>query len=168
LSLLTPIDSGHANLGDDVTLKLVRPLNADGATVLPADWLLHGRVTKVKRAGKNCKQGQIVWKLDPLKTPGGNRLKVQRVRSYPFKYRVTSGDPVWVPLATPWTTIGAAARFTVPLGVGVALSPLWLPFGILMALGNDCEGQAGKEEWLPPGFGDLFAISKGVRVKPLH
>lgn len=53
LSLLTPLDSGHANFGDDVTLKLVRPLVADGATVLPTEWIVHGKVTKVKRAGKN-------------------------------------------------------------------------------------------------------------------
>src|SRR5579863_2493928 len=69
LSLLTPIDSGHANLGDDVALKLVRPLMADGATVLPAEWIVHGKVTKVKRAGKNCKEGEVVWKLDSIKTP---------------------------------------------------------------------------------------------------
>jgi hypothetical protein len=164
LSLLTPIDSGHANLGDDVTLKLVRPLLAEGATVLPAEWILRGKVTKVKRAGKNCNDGQLVWQLDPIKTPGGDQLKVQRVHSYPFN-SAGSGDPAWVPLDTPLTKIGGAAKFTGLLAVSIALSPLLIPLGI--AATERCKGRAGVEKSLTLGLGDLFAVSKTVPVKPL-
>ncbi len=165
ISLLTPVDSGHANVGDDVTVKLVRPLMADGATVLPAEWILHGKVTKVKRAGKNCNDGTVVWQFDRIQTPGGDRLKVQRVYSYPFKYFVTSGDPVWVPLDTPLTKIGVATKFTGALAFTVALAPIVIPMAILMA--EPCERKAGEEESLPAGLEDLFAVSKDVRVKPL-
>jgi hypothetical protein len=163
LSLLTPIDSGHANLGDDVTLKLVRPLVADGATVLPAEWIVHGKVTKVKRAGKNCKEGEVVWKLDSIKTPRGDLLKVQRVHSYPYQDFV--GDPVWVPLDTPWTKIGGAARFTGLLAVSIPLSPLLIPMAIFAT--ERCGGKAGEEQSIPLGLGDLFAVSKDVRVRRL-
>jgi hypothetical protein len=164
LSLLTPTDSGHANVGDDVTLKLVRPLVADGATVLPAEWIVHGKVTKTKRAGKNCKDGQVVWELDRIKTPGGDQLKVQRVYAYPSN-SASPGDPVWVPLDTPLTKIGGAAKFTGLLAVSIALSPLLIPLGI--AATTRCEGRAGEEQSLPLGLGDLFAVSRDVRVEPL-
>jgi hypothetical protein len=165
LSLLTPIDSGHAKLGDEVRLKLVRPLIADGAIVLPAKWILRGKVTKVKRAGKDCRDGQVVWQLDRIKTPRGDQLKVQRVHSYPFKYRVGSSDPVWVPLDTPLTKIGGAAKFTGLLAFTIALSPLLIPMGILMT--ERCEGEAGEEQSLPLELGDLFAVSRDVRLAPL-
>lgn len=165
VSLLTPIDSGHANVGDDVTLKLIRPLIAEGAIILPAEWTVHAKVTKVKRAGNNCNDGNIVWKLDSVKTPGGDYLKVQEVYSYPLKYSVSSGDPEWVPLDTPLTKIGGAAKFTGALAVSIALSPLLIPMAI--AATERCEGRAGEEKSLPAGLGDLFAISKSLRVKPL-
>ncbi len=165
LSLLTPIDSGHANLGDDVTLKLVRPLMADGATVLPADWIVHGKVMKVKRAGKNCQEGEVTWKLDRIQTPKGDQLKVQRVHSYPQKLYVVGGDPVWVPLDTPLTKIGGAAKFTGLLAVSIPLSPLLIPMAIFAT--EPCEGKAGEEQSLPIGLGELFAVSKSMRVRPL-
>ena len=165
LSLLTPIDSSHAKVGDAVTLELLRPLIADGAIVLPAEWILHGKVTSVKHAGKNCNDGKVVWQLDLIKTPGGNQLKVQRVKSYPLKYSVGSGNPAWVPLDTPLTRIGSAAKFTGLLAATIALSPLLIPMGIAMT--ERCEGKAGEQQSLPAGLGDLFAVSKDIRVKPL-
>ncbi len=164
LSLLTPLDSSHANLGDDVTLKLARPLIADGAIVLPAEWILHGKVTEVRRAGKNCRDGRVVWQLDRIKTPGGDQLKVQRVYSYPYNSTIP-GDPVWVPLDTPLTKIGGAAKFTGLLVVSVALSPLFVPMAI--AATERCEGKAGQEQSLPVGLGDLYAVSKDAHVHPL-
>ena len=164
LSLLTPVDSGRAKLGDEVTLKLVRPLIADGAIVLPSEWILHGKVTKVKRAGKNCRDGQVVWQIDRIKTPGGNRLKVQRVHSYPYNSSLP-GDPVWVPLDTPFAKVGGAAEFAGLLAFTVALSPLLIPMAIFMT--EPCKRKAGNEQSLPAGLGDLFAVSKDVRVVPL-
>jgi hypothetical protein len=58
LSLVTPLDSGQAHVGDEISFKLERDLNADQLTALPKDWVVHGRITKVTRAGKNCKSGR--------------------------------------------------------------------------------------------------------------
>jgi hypothetical protein len=167
LSLMTPIDSGHAKLGDEVTMKLARPLVADGATVLPVEWVVHGRITKVKRAGKNCKDGQVAWKIDPITTPGGDQLRVQEVHSYPFKY-VVSGDPVWVPLDTPLTKIGGAAEVGVAIPAAVALSPLFVLMALATSDGPGCAGVVGSEKSLPVGHRDLFAVSKDVRVRPIQ
>jgi hypothetical protein len=165
---MTAIDSGRANLGDDMTWKLVRPLVADGVTVLPAEWIVHGRVTKVERAGKNCNDGQIVWKLDPVKTPGGERIKVQRVQSYPFKYSVRSGDPVWVPLDRPLKkVVVGAAEVTSGLALAIALSPLLIPMALASSDPDTCGGKAGKERTLPIGLGELYAVSKGARIRAL-
>lgn len=166
LTLLTPMDSGHAKPGDDVKFKLARPLISDGAIVLPAEWIVHGKVKKVKRAGKNCRDGQVVWKLDLVKTPAGDQLEVQEVSSYPLKYFVASGDPLWVPLDTPLKKIGGAAKTTTVLAGTIALSPLLVPLAI--ATTEKCEGKAGEEQSVAAGRGSLAAISKDKRVSPLR
>lgn len=61
-ALVQPLDSAAAKVGDDVPLRLIRPLVVKGVTLLPAGILAHGRVTKVKRA-KKCGDGQIEWEL---------------------------------------------------------------------------------------------------------
>jgi len=164
LTLSTPLDSGHANLGDDVTLKLVRPLVADGTTVLPAGWIVHAKVTKVKRAGKNCSPGQLAWKLDPIKTPAGDLLKVQKVYSYPANLG-TGYPPPWVPLDRPLKRISVgAAKTTGALVVFIALSPFTIPMAIALALGDRCGGETGAEQTL---YGDFVAVSNDMRVAPL-
>ena len=164
LILETPIDSGHANLGDDVTLKLVRPLVADGAIILPSDWIVHAKVTKVKRAGKNCSPGQLAWKLDPIKTPGGDLLKVQKVDSYPANLG-TGYPPQWVPLDRPLKRISVgAAKNTGALVLFIAAAPFTVPLAIALSIDGRCRGGAGAEQ---ARYGDFVAVSKNVRVTPL-
>ncbi len=43
LSLVTPLDSRRAQVGEEVELKLARPLVVDGVTVLPLDWAVRGQ-----------------------------------------------------------------------------------------------------------------------------
>jgi hypothetical protein len=54
LTLLSPLDTAKAKVGDDVPMLLARPLVVDGVTLLPIDDVLHGRVTKVKNLDKKC------------------------------------------------------------------------------------------------------------------
>ncbi len=76
LQLLTSLNSGSAKVGNDVSLKVFLPLNSDGVTILPAGWRVRGRITKVIRADKNCKQGKIAWQLDQISTADGSKITI--------------------------------------------------------------------------------------------
>ena len=80
MSLATTLNSRRAEVGDDVVLKLIKPLIADGVTILPANWPVRGRITDVRHAGKNCQPGSIHWEFQPLTLTGG---KVIEIRSIP-------------------------------------------------------------------------------------
>jgi hypothetical protein len=72
---LQPIDSTTAKEGDQVPLKLVRSVVIDGVTVLSEGELVYGRVTRVKRAGKNCHDGAVKWKVDSITFPDSTQAK---------------------------------------------------------------------------------------------
>jgi len=163
LSLLTRLDSAHAQVGDEVSAKLDRPLIAEGVTVLPSDWIVRGTVTKVKRAGKNCHAGEITWKLRSVITPNANRLRVQQVNSYPFNPN-RIGDPEWVPLDTAWMKVRKTSAFVGVVVVFVALSPFMIPMAIGLAEDNPCHGKAGGDGVLQVGKSYLYAVSKDTRV----
>jgi len=79
MKLVKRLDSRRAKVGDDFVLKLVRPLLADGATVLPAGWAVHGRITDVKRAARNCQPGSIHWELEPLTMTDGAKIEIRSI-----------------------------------------------------------------------------------------
>jgi hypothetical protein len=66
LSTVQPLDSATARPGDDIPLRLSRPLVVNGVTLLREGDVLHGRVTDVKRAGKDGSVGIVGWKLDRI------------------------------------------------------------------------------------------------------
>lgn len=59
---LEALDPASAKVGDDVPLRLARPLVVDGVTLLPAGGMFHARVTKVKQPTK-CKGGDVELEL---------------------------------------------------------------------------------------------------------
>jgi hypothetical protein len=81
LVLLTPLDSGSAQVGDDVSLKLLLPLTVEGVNILPDGWPVHGRVSDVTRAGRNCKAGSIVWKPNEITAPDGTKVAISLGRA---------------------------------------------------------------------------------------
>jgi hypothetical protein len=62
-ALLQPLDSRTAKAGDDVPLRLSRPLVVNGVTLLREGEILHGKVTRVKHAGPRCHNGEVKFKL---------------------------------------------------------------------------------------------------------
>lgn len=163
--MLTDLDSGHANVRDEVPAKLDRPLIADGAVVIPADWIVRGTVTKVKRAGTKCHDGEVEWKIAEISTPSGDRVKVQAVFSYPYRPDQT-GDPEWVPLDTPLKKVGRVPKYIGLTVFVVALSPLLIP--LALSVGEPCYGKPGQEEVLPAGHSYLYAVSTRTRIARLH
>ena len=163
VSLLTPLDSAHTTVGQDVSAKLVRPLIADGAVVLPIDWIVHGTVVKVKRASKNCHDGTTEWKLKFVTTSHGEQIRVQPIYSYPFDPNQV-GDPEWVPLQTPLKKILRVPVFIGEAAGALALSPVLIPMAI--AVTEPCHGREGHDQLLQAGRTYLFAVSTDTRVVP--
>jgi hypothetical protein len=154
-------------VGDEISFKLERDLNADQLTVIPKNWVIHGRVTKVGRAGKNCKSGRVRWKLEPLTTASGRKIKVQSIPVYLAKPR---GVEVVnrVSLDSPGHRAGKVAEYIEIAPVLVLFSPVIVPWFILMYIAmsgeGDCHGTPGQEESVLPGTHFYLAVSKNVRL----
>src|ERR1700732_3259916 len=64
LALMRPLSSATARVGDDVELRLERPVVIEGVTLLPAGSIIHGKVTEAKPAGPHCRPGKLKWGID--------------------------------------------------------------------------------------------------------
>jgi hypothetical protein len=166
LSLVTPFDSGHANVGDAISFKLERDLKADQLTVLPKNWVIHGRITHVVRAGKNCKEGRVRWELEPVTTASGRKIKVQSIPEYLAKPGGTVADRV--SLDTTGHKTRRVEEYIEIAPVLVIFSPIIVPWFILMAIAmsgeGDCHGTPGREKSVLPGTHFYFAVSKDMRL----
>ena len=162
LSLITPLDSAHAHVGDDISFQLERDLNANGFTVLPRNSAIHGRITKVVRAGKNCKEGRVRWKLEPLKTASGRKIKVQSIPAYLATPR--GGEVVdRVSLETTGEKIAEDAPWAMMVPLVVLLSPAIILMAVAESGKRDC-GTPGREEAILAGTRFYFAVSKDTRL----
>jgi hypothetical protein len=61
-ALVEPLDPAMGKVGDDVPLRLARPLVVEGVTLLPVGDVFHARVVKVKEP-KKCKGGEVELEL---------------------------------------------------------------------------------------------------------
>jgi hypothetical protein len=165
--LSTPLDSGSAQIGDEVSLKLLRPLVAEGATVLPGGSIIQGRITKVKRAGKNCREGNISWTFHSIRMANGKTVKMQIV-SYALAHPGnTSTDRVF--LDSTGRKIARIAEntvivTTVVVPLAVIASPLLIAMVIGMSAEGRCGGIPGSEESVSSGTVFYAAVSKTVRL----
>ena len=167
LSVVTPLDSAHAHVGDDISFQLERDLNANGLTVLPRNSAIHGRITKVVRAGKNCKSGRVRWKLEAVTTTNGRKIKAQSIPEYLAKPGGVEADRV--SLDTTGSNIGRGATYVVMAApVIVLLAPVIIAELVLLAIRRPgkgvCHGTLGQEESVLPGTHFYFAVSKDTRI----
>jgi len=146
LALLTPLDSSRAQVGDDVSLKLLLPLTVDGVNILPDGWPVHGRVSAVRPARRNCKPGKVVWKPNEITTPEGRKITISMDRR-----EKESG------------------RRIKKIGQSTALAPLvvlTLPFFAVLWVGmhneGGCRGSLGEEERLPAGTALSAEVSNDI------
>src|SRR6478609_2586755 len=163
---LQPIDSATAKEGDQVPLKLVRSVVIDGVTVLSEGELVYGRVTRVKRAGKNCHDGAVNWKVDSITFPDSTQAKTHM-------FLVTPGD-VPVPDMEHRESAGDIADDFASILEGVMwfvmLSPLlilFLPAFLDQWVGSkkrECGGKMGHEYLVPENSTVALAISRDYAV----
>ncbi len=79
-----PLSSATARPGDDVPLRLFRPLVVNGVTLLREGEVLHGKVTRVQRAGPKCHYGQVRWNLDHLDFADKSRARSRVYTDMPW------------------------------------------------------------------------------------
>lgn len=78
----TQISSETARIGDRFTTTVVDPVYANGVEIIPAGSTITGRVSDVKRAGRQSKAGMIDVKFISLQMPNGT--------TYPINGSLTS------------------------------------------------------------------------------
>lgn len=73
---LAPLTSATAKVGDNVPLRLARPLVINNVTVLPAGHMATARVIRVQRASA-CHDGRVDWTLDRVPFPDSTTAKTK-------------------------------------------------------------------------------------------
>lgn len=147
--ILEALDSTTANVGDDVPLRLARPLVVDGVVLLPAGEVVHGKVTKVYHAGPKGLNGAVEWKLKRIRFADGSTAKV------------TAG---YLDEFTKWQTFELIAIY------GVIFAPL-IPFYLLNLAFGGHANQApqnlahGKKFLLPANSTVAVTVTQDHRVR---
>lgn len=129
------LDSGTAKVGDDVPLRLLRPLiirrAAQVITVLPEGAEVHGRVARVKHAGRNktaagCGDGWLAIDVQRIVFPDHSAARVQTVGQHPaggpFPVTMSLAQADWWTLTHPKDSLSSNLG-PVPL-MFVAATPL--------------------------------------------
>ncbi len=122
LSLINPLSSSTAKVGDDVPLRLERPFVVDGVRLLEPGTIAHGSVTRVKRAGPKCRRGTVEWKVDAITFSDSTSVKTEIMGS---------DGPAWEPpeqySSERMARAGHKPRHLLLWSTAVILSPLLVP-----------------------------------------
>jgi len=169
--LISPLSSATAKAGDDVPLRLLRPLVAGNTTLLAEGTIVHGRVKTARAAGPKKLCGTLLWSIDRLSFPDGSSVKVETgttttddTRAVPYKTAL-QWDPNWL----------EATGFLVALApLALAGAVLWVIFagpayllGIYPewdALGTPCT-PTGIDINLPEGTRVAVVVKKNHTVR---
>ena len=166
LTNLQPIDSTTAKEGDQVPLKLVRSVVIDGVTVLSEGELVYGRVTRVKRAGKDCRDGAVKWKVDSITFPDSTQARAHIFFVKPGDVPVPDMDPaehhqnVGEDIADGFFGVLEAAMWVVALApIVIVLLPVTLVQEAEFKA-KECGGKMGNEYLMPENSTVAVAISR--------
>jgi hypothetical protein len=159
MALLQPLDSRTAKEGDDVPLRLSRPLVVNGVTLLREGEILYGKVTRVKHAGPRCHNGEVKFKLNQVPFADGTTAR--------SKVRFITPDPdTKVADQMDSTELGPAFWFFAApfyLAIVVIASPVLLINALSPGTYNSCT-IPGKEYQLPANATVAVVIMKDHHV----
>jgi hypothetical protein len=160
LVLMTPLSSGTAREGDEFSLRLNQPLVSSGKTVLPQNWIVFGRITKVVRAGKDCKSGAVKWELEDAAAADGSRIELRLVFAYRSK---TTGE--LVETTEPRSLGSRVGRKVLAVPAFAAYFLIMTPYIILETFDPEpsCKNP-GQEMSVPAGSVYHAAVVRSVRV----
>jgi len=163
MALLQPLDSRTAKEGDDVPLRLSRPLVVDGVTLLREGEILHGKVTRVKHAGPRCRDGEVKLKLARIPFADGTTAR-SSIRFITPEPDAKVADELDI------AELGPAFRFfaapiAIPfyLAIVVIASPVLLLNALSPGTYNSCT-MPGKEYQLPVNATVAVVIRKDHHV----
>ncbi len=77
LATVQPLNPANTKPGDNVPLRLTRPVIVRGVTLFPAGTIFHGTVTSVKRPGRHCRNGEVKWQLERITFPDNSTAKTE-------------------------------------------------------------------------------------------
>ena len=150
MKLAKRLSSGGAQVGDDVVLRLSKPILAEGETVLPKDWTIHARIRNVKRASKNCQAGSINWELEPPAMPDREKIEIRFLDESVARRRLLDQSSRDAAQPVPEANTGEKARRKKGASLkGIAVTPLIVmafPIQILSEGEASCPGGKGREE----------------------
>jgi hypothetical protein len=165
MKLVTRLDSRRAKIGDDVVLRLTKSLTADGATVLPADWVVHGHITDVKRAGKNCQPGSIHWELGSVTMTDGSKVEIQWIANDVALRTLAEQASKNTPelKEKTGTSVGGILKVIVFAPLTILLLSAFILSDIRGSRYDEtCPGGKGKEESISAGSAFYAEIANGV------
>ena len=159
-ALLRSLDSRTAKVGDDVPLRLTRPLVVDGVTVFPAGGLAHGRITRVKRP-RMCYDAELEWKVKQITFPDSTTAKAEVGLVFP---KADAGVPdTFRPLRQ---GDDISTRDALPLLVLTALIwPYMLAYDVLHHDNKGCS--LGGEHYLPANSTVAVVLTRSHRIHVL-
>ena len=166
LALDKPLDSSTAKEGEAVTFHVNRALVSGGETVLPAGFEIRARITDVRHAEPNCRNGRIEWRFEDAVTPYGTRFRFRRASAFRPK---GGGKPIEIdkPMSV-GQKIGMVATIIVlsPLfAAGLVLAAPWAAIDAIEYGGPSAGcGNSGTEQVVLPGSLHYAALRRDVRV----
>lgn len=178
---LEVIDQATAKVGDRIPLRLIRPLEIDGITLLAEGEMLYGTVTKVHKKIENCghSHGWVDWRPDPISFPDKTTVKARAVGTvqpgsnpeHPEILSVVDFEGQWVARLDILEQEGLPSKSHVGENIGLALVavPLTILFApmILAEAGtySKClNGNSGVSP-IPEGTTVVVATKKDHRVR---
>jgi hypothetical protein len=168
LQLLQPLDSETAKVGDDVPLRLARPLIVNNITILEAGELVHGKVVHVSKAGPKCHEGNVAVELKAITFHDGSTAKAQiwninaspDVNVPPRLFKEAEGEGALPPINEWYEVIPAVPIYIFYF---VCISPFLALIPLAILSGSSCD-TPGKEFHLPANATVAVMISKDHRV----
>jgi hypothetical protein len=160
VSTLQPLDSAAARPGDDVPLRLSRPLVVNGVTLLREGELLHGRVTQVQHAGPKCSNGQVRWKVEHIVLANADTVQTRLYTDVPWRHSVPDELPLGRESNFYQRFVSPALKAPI---VALGLLVIWPAF-ILPDGSPPCK-EPGKESLLPANSTLIVVITKDHHVR---
>jgi hypothetical protein len=158
-----PLSSATAAIGDAVPLRLARPLVVDGAVLLPEGAMFQGLISKVKRAGPNCQNGDLEFGLDHIRFADGTVARSKYEPNF-------SGSFGWVPEYVPNQSAGGWDDVKSAIGMAPLVPVVLFAAAVHPHEGGSHHGGAiqctapGKEDVLPTGTTIAVWITKDHHV----